>query len=377
MRIQRKILFTGTSGVCKKEYLTKMFGSPPFSIEDNAKASPSENPIWMDRRPERRLGRIRDAWEKGKRRKSITFHCVWWTPGGFLYDQLQMADIIRKEVKPEYLVVLINNITDARWYLQYKSEAGDKIASQIGFRDIIIWRGNEINSSLHLAQRIWPKDFKNRFYVVATGHSKETIRDLVNTNKPRAYVAFPVRKLTDPEQIQKVRDEFIPLVSKLCVTFNPYAIYEKELEKLLSNPNPERVAEVYTSDLLPKSNFFGDPFFPRDNKPKWFSITLWEIAQVIRDINAQIVERDRMMVQQSDFVVAYRPLLSEGAQRELRWSLDLNSEAYAYVPESDREEWEKISVPLFEEDLRHIRTVDSLSNLEAELKKAKRKKKKE
>lgn len=376
----KRILFTGIAGTDKKKYLNNIFGFYPFSIEDKAISGPSKNPIWVEEDPEKRCKMLKHSWKKVKDNDKdiITFHCVWWRPSGFLYDQFQMADFIKKEIAPDYLIVLLNNITDTRWYLQIKAEEGDELASKIGFRDIIIWRANEINISKLLSQYIWGTDFRDHFYVIATGHPKETIEDLINSNKPRAYCAFPIRKLAeqdDVEEIRNIKNNFFPIISKHCVAFNPYAIYEKEIERLLINPDPERIAEVYTLKTLGKilsQNLFEKPFFPTDRKPKWFSLTLWEIVQVIRDINAQLVERDKMMVQQSDFVVAYRPVLSEGAQQELRWSILFNREAYAIMPEYERSAWEKLAKKLFETDLRHITILENFLELEDKIKKISR-----
>ncbi len=261
--------------------------------------------------------------------------------------------------------------------MQIKSERGDELAAQIGFRDIIIWRANEINTSLLLAQFIWPKDFKDHFYIVSTGHSNKTILDLIQTTKPRAYVAFPVRQFRqDLNEIDKIKKSFINIVERYCVVFNPLTIYEKEIENLLLNPDPERVAEVFSHEMFPKNNFFGEPFFPQDTKPNRFSLTLWEIAQVLRDINAQIVERDKLMVQQSDFVVAYRPLHSEGARKELLWSINFNRQAYAVVPEEDKDEWERFKKSLFGEEWKLINEVADLEALSKELEKVKHRGKK-
>lgn len=379
---KKRILFTGIAGTDKKKYLNNILGFHAFSIENEAISGPSENSIWFEGDPKKRLEMLKHSWKKAKDNDEgiITFHCVWWRPSGFLYDQFQMADFIKKEIAPDYLVVLINNITDTRWYLQIKAEEGDAFASKIGFRDIIIWRANEINISKLLSQHIWGADFRDHFYVIATGHPKETVLDLINSNKPRAYCAFPIRKLAeqgDVGEIRNIKENFFPCISKHCVAFNPYTIYEKEIERLLFNPDPERVAEVYTlkalKEILPQ-NLFKEPFFPLDRKPKWFALTIWEITQVLRDINAQIVERDKMMVQQSDFVVAYRPVLSEGAQKELQWSILFNREAYAIIPKFERRAWGKLATRLFETDLRYINILENFSELEDKLKKISRKK---
>jgi len=357
MEKRKVILVAGITGVNKRGFTKALRETLPgewtiFSIE-----SGKAQEIWEIEEDEKRISLLKERWANVPSQDNIIieFHCTYWRPWGFLHDHLEpeIIEAIREKTQEAnvYLIVLIDNITSIKWRLQSKFERAQtererRQTSKLGLRDIILWREHEITSSNLLAKMLEI----DQIYIIACGHKANIIADIItNPKKKKVYVAFPVRhiKFLSGERKQHeitLINEFKKWLEEKFIIFDPYKIYEKEIENLLIDADPHRVAEVYhqyfligdtrreeTCGIL-KQNILGENFFPQDvESPENFSLSIWEIAQVIRDINAQIRERDRLIVRQSDFVVALKPENSRGAQAEIAWSLRFHKKAYALV----------------------------------------------
>jgi hypothetical protein len=409
------VLISGITGIEKSKYVGEIIakiGQDKVDIhyveskinEDlNKPSSLFKGPIWTIEDDEKRMEILNNKWngiikEIKKSKKPfhlIEFHCSWWRPYGFLYDNFRVIESLKEEKlfkKISCLIVLIDNITSIKWRLrakfeklkkEYKEKLAEELkkenkkkkteekakgsitianqaaeASKLGLRDIIIWRENEITISNLISDFLWPRINKKPIFIISRKHTPEMVGKLImNPNQKKVYAAFPVRHLSylkDRDLIQEWEEEANEikglkdkLIKKGCIVFDPYTIYEKEIESLLIDPNPERVAEEFEKFFLSNTkaprlnkNLFFDDFFPIDPMPTAFSLSIWEIAQVVRDINAQIRERDRLMVKQSDFAIALRPEDSRGARTELYWSIKYNGKAGAII--MNNQNWEKV-----------------------------------
>lgn len=374
-----KVLFTGITGINKKEYIDNIImelgkeNAILYRIEEG-----TEGHLWQIESANERKILLKKRWDDVKDKISnstkkyqlIDFHCTTWKPCGFQYDHFYIREKI-KEIKPDLILVLIDNITSIKWRLRSKFEYYMKKnnleeatePSKLGLRDIIMWRENEITFSYLLAdslfQNINTEEVKH-IYIVAREHKPKMIADLIENYelKKKCYIAFPVRilrtlkessQIKKCERIKKSIEFFKNKLEEKYIVFDPYTIYEKEIEELLIDCDPERVAEDFTKFFLTeckqprkKTNIFGKNFFPEQESqnPEYFSLNIWEIAQVLRDINAQIRERDSLFVDQTDFVIAFTPEESFGARAEIGWSLKYHNKAFALIDNDVK--WDEI-----------------------------------
>lgn len=400
-RKSKVILFAGTAGMRKGHYISNVMDKvakkgkvkvfpdksregveedevekkyPPYRVEDlpflRTKEGEKKSPIWTEENERIRRDNLKRSWESIKEEiikeedeerdeptyHFIEFNCTFWQPHGLVYDHIHLVDTIRC-LNPSCLIVLIDNVTSVKWNLRLKP---DPEGAKIGLRDAILWRKNEMSASELLATMLWPGEEIPPLYVVAKGHDPDEVANLIlnqnaRTPKKKVYCAFPVRilKSSPEEELQEEINAFRKTLRRdlrdKYVVFDPYEIYEKEIEDLLTETDPKRVAEEFGRDFLIEGKrlyktLLGNPFWPKNKKGEHdsnerFSINIWEIAQVLRDINAQIRERDRLIVNQSDMVIAFRPEDSEGARAELCWAVRRGKKAYALI--LNHHKWEK------------------------------------
>lgn len=334
------ILVTGISGTKKDEYLKKIAGTTVIDIENELTKIGMPVPWSVDVAESERLSKCEAVWwdvarrvrKKQNERWLIHFHAAYWRRFEYLFMEPRLWDIIKAELKPDYIITLINNVHECRWYLR---EENKPESHELGFRAIISWRLEEITFSRLLAQYFFGEYADSKHILLATQHPVKVIENLIaQPRRIRVYAAFPVSLLDTLEEEEKQKwqsdiSQFISKSNEHFVTFNPYSIFEKELGRLLQTSD---LVEIFTNSELRKrldKNLLGMDFWPKEQKNIEFSLSRWEIFQVLGDIDAQILSRDRMMVRQSDMVIALHPEKSRGAKMELRWAKEYGKERFA------------------------------------------------
>jgi len=351
MERPRRLIITGQSGIGKKEYLEEIAAQSYVDSERERK------PIKvfhigdeMYREADRQHARI----EEGKilnlplstlnsirrsvfrdviqyARKNLheniivnTHACFRWIRG--LFPAFNMDQI--REFDPDFFVTLIDDVDAVYARL---SNGKDTHAEQFSFKDIMVWREEEINTSEMLAQVL-----ERRHYVIVLKNPIDTIHKLMfQPELKKAYLSFPMTFAMDKPALWKRIIEFKERMAAMHVVFDPGAIGERRL--LLGLPEEGKIeptsTEVVTFNTLGKER----PFLTRD------------LHSIRKDIDGQIVSRDYKLIEQSDMVIALvpeiqggDPVISAGSQSELQYARDLTREVYViWLPAKPPALWVK------------------------------------
>ena len=225
---------------------------------------------------------------------------------------------------------------------------------------ILDWRAREIMVSRHLADEL-----KAKHYVIAIKHNGDTLRNLIEYNKPTCYVSHPityVRKLQAKNQIDIANKiineihEFEEEINKNFTAFLPTTIDELRIKKIKGLDNKDRMItelenrwdeEKYNN---PQKMMFRKPEKKDEIDPLWNPSNAdneaisTSIEMITRVINMQIDVRDHIMVEQSDVLMVYRPCydgeVSKGVLEEMKYFNILenkNKKCLVYLPKEDED----------------------------------------
>jgi hypothetical protein len=232
-------------------------------------------------------------------RKASLYHILDWT---FL-----------AKFSPDLLITLVDNVYSVLDRIRSGKRGSDDYVRAITLKDVLWWREVETTLASILSKNLLHKATIPHF-IVARRHAAQVVYQLMfesrfakgRTQKKLAYASFPVTLAKKDESVGRETAKFRKMLKRNFIVFDPMRIEEKRLvdawedwTKNISH-DPERVV------------------FSDDEKSYRFHPS--EIAQASTDINGQIVSRDERLVEQSDFIVAYRPGDSPGAQYELEWA---------------------------------------------------------
>ena len=276
---------------------------------------------------------------------------------------------------PDMFITLIDDIDEVRDRLL------EKLWTDHSLKDIAVWREEEILVTGVLAHALGYKPH----YIVSRGHGPETVYKLMfREDLKRVYISFPISGIPDEErkEIEKYRKE----VRRVFVGFDPLKIAERDLI-LERNVARRDIKEYFKKhqDLIgayikkindavrrwekrskEKKNwdFLRSPDQAvsaisdsvritiareackesnggTEESPRLFF--LGELNSVEKDIDGQIISRDYMLIDQSEIVLIYipivkfpdggkRPLVSAGCQTELVHAYSTDKEIYIFFP---------------------------------------------
>lgn len=186
-------------------------------------------------------------------------------------------------------------------------------------KDILVWREEEILATEVLASAVRGH---GSFFVFARGVEDATVESLFRLIfKPgmkRVYPSFPMTHVMDmPDTLAEI-DAFRATLANHFVTFDPGDMDEKRL-----------IAEAAQAAAD------GRKTFRLAVHGRELELSVSEVNDIARDIDAQIYARDFKLIDQSDMIVSLvpelptgKPGLSSGVERELQHAWEGTKEVY-------------------------------------------------
>jgi adenylate kinase len=175
----------------------------------------------------------------------------------------------------------------------------DKWAKELSLETVNMWIDEEEFTTKLLADL-----HEKPFYLVPKNMDLSQILELIETNKKKAYLSYPITLLekTQPEKIEEIR-RFGNKLKKELIIFDP----------------------LYISDLLDIENL----------KKKKATLPIETVTEEAEKMTKErVVARDFQFIDQSDYVIVYYPtkLLSAGVMSEIVHAYAHNKEVYAIYP---------------------------------------------
>ncbi len=232
-----------------------------------------------------------------------------WKHGLFhAYDHEDMG-----KIEADLYVTLIDNLDVIHERLTREHDLHHTL------KDILVWREEEIVVTQAMAEAV--KGYGHA-YIIAQGRASDTARSLYRLmfepNRKRVYPSFPMTHVMHLPDVTAEIDHFRSRLAENFITFDPGDMNEKELlfkaGTATQRGEEEITIQANGRDLI---------------------LRVADITQVARDIDAQIYARDFMLIDQSDMIVSYIPVLpngepgiSSGVERELQHAFEATKEVY-------------------------------------------------
>ncbi|MHC4641601.1 MAG: AAA family ATPase [Planctomycetota bacterium] len=195
----------------------------------------------------------------------------------------------------------------------------DEHSMEHSLKDLIVWREEEIIGTEMLCKGI---DETIPFYCLARGSEEQTCETfyklVFERNSKKAYLSFPMTHVGDMENVKKEISEFRQFMKQFFTCFDPADLEESYLPQ-------------YARQAIQK----GQDFVEIKALGKRIRLDVHEVRQIESDINSQIYARDFLLIEQSDMIISYipmlgdgRPAISSGVERELQHAHESAKEVY-------------------------------------------------
>jgi len=240
----------------------------------------------------------------------INTHATFrWKHGLFhAYDHSQIA-----ELDADLYVTLVDDIDAVHERLQREHEIHHTL------KDILVWREEETVVTEAMAEAV---SGYGRAIVISRSNPRinalSLYRLMFEPDRKRVYPSFPMTHVLDLPEILAEINHFRNVLAEHFITFDPGDLDEKRLlfeAGEATKRGKEHVAiEVHGKEVM---------------------LSVAEITQVARDIDAQIYARDFKLIEQSDMIVSYipvlpsgRPAISSGVERELQHAFECTKDVF-------------------------------------------------
>lgn len=232
-----------------------------------------------------------------------------WKHGLFpAYDFAQM-----RELDADLYVTLVDNVDAVHERLVREHDLRHSL------KDILVWREEEIVVTEAMADAIVGY---GQAYVISRSNARinalALYRLMFEPQRKKVYPSFPMTHVMDSPAILAEIEHFRDALAEHFITFDPADVDEKHLMGL-------------AGEALRR----GQATFVREINGRRIDMNAAEISSIARDIDGQIYARDFKLIDQSDMVVSYipvmpdgRPALSSGVERELHHAFEGTRETY-------------------------------------------------
>jgi hypothetical protein len=396
--LYQRVLFTGPTGVKKKHVLAmvvreyfkenlpsvlvpendeELWNDPNvkryiqfFSLEEEIKRSKNlEIPTWLEREEER----LEEDWKEAfsevlkKLRKlpkniiafiELHTHYFRGQKRPFLID---LREILK--LKPNLIITLINDVYSI-YYEVKKRELSKPTGSYLRLSDILDWRDREISFSDSLARTL-----KIKNYVVSVKHPTKMLYRLIFERDKRCicYLSFPITETRKTKEgIEEINEHRYRLHQTEHIVFDPLTIDERAIQFAFQSKfgneaveDPSKISEksikLERIHRWPIQDQEYSPMVP--DPPDLFPLDLpsYEVYSVVYrpleeekemgkkkfwrcQIDSQIEERDKHIIDRVDYFIAYRPYWkgkeSKGVLSELAYARG-RVPCIVYHPEED------------------------------------------
>jgi adenylate kinase len=186
-------------------------------------------------------------------------------------------------------------------------------------KDLLVWREEEIIGTEMLCKGI---NEEIPFYCLARGAQKETTEVfyglVFERDSRKAYLSFPMSYVAGMASVRQQINDFREQMKQHLICFDP-----GDLE------------ESYLPNLARKAAAEGLDFVEVTALGQTIRLNRIEVEQIERDINSQTYARDFMLIDQSDMIISFIPILpdgraaaSSGVERELQHAHEAAKEVY-------------------------------------------------
>jgi len=194
-------------------------------------------------------------------------------------------------------------------------------------KDLIVWREEELIGTEMLRNGI---DQAVPLYCLARGEEEPTTetfyRLAFDSNRKKAYLSFPMTHVADMEHVKEEIRGFRQLMKRYLTCFDPGDLEEAYL------PLWARRAQSKGLDYV-EVKLEGRPV----------RLDVEQALQIERDIHSQTYARDFLLIDQSDMIISFIPVLpggraaiSSGVERELQHAHEAAKEVYVIWTAKDR-----------------------------------------
>ncbi len=240
-----------------------------------------------------------------------------WKHGLFhAFDHHHLA-----ELDADLYVTLVDNVDAIHERLGREHEIRHTL------KDILVWREEEIVVTEAMAEAIAGY---GRTLVISRSNPRINAQSLYRLMfepfRKRLYPSFPMTHVLDLPSVLAEIEQFRDVLAEHFITFDPADLDEKRL--------------LYVADEATKR---GEEKVVIKVQDRQVTLSVNEITQVARDIDAQIYARDFKLIEQSDMIVSYipalpggRPAISSGVERELQHAFESTKEVFVvWRPQDD------------------------------------------
>jgi len=232
-----------------------------------------------------------------------------WKHGLFhAYDHAQIA-----ELDADLYVTLVDNVDAVHERLEREHEIRHTL------KDILVWREEEIVVTEAMAEAV--AGYGHALVISRSNpriNAQSLYRLMFEPHRKRVYPSFPMTHVLDQPAILAQTEHFRDVLAEHFITFDPADLNEKRLLHEAGEATKRGEDEVFV-----------------DVHGRQISLSVSEITQIARDIDAQIYARDFKLIDQSDIIVSYIPalpngqaVLSSGVERELQHAFESTKEVY-------------------------------------------------
>jgi adenylate kinase len=217
------------------------------------------------------------------------------------------------ELDADLYITLVDNVDAVHERLEREH------GTQHTLKDILVWREEEIVVTEAMAEAV--AGYGHALILSRSNpaiNAQSLYRLMFEPDRKRVYPSFPMTHVLDLPQTLTEIEHFRNVLAEHFITFDPADLDEKRL--------------LYEAGEATKR---GEEYITVKVHDRRVTLSVSEIAQVARDIDAQIYARDFKLIEQSDMIVSYipalpdgRPALSSGVERELQHAYENTKDAF-------------------------------------------------
>lgn len=326
-----RVLFTGQTGIDKKGQLQTLrdycaqkgtdidavFNIGDIMYEESQRSgTPLQEGKILDL-PLAQLGALRRAAFTKIRYESsamqnvfVNSHAVFrWN--NRLFRAFELPEI--QEFNPEIVVTLIDDVEAVKLRLdEFKGSGSLPLDATYGLKDLMVWREEETLASEILASVLGVPHYVMGVSIeseVSPNPLEVVFHLMFEPWKRKAYISYPISDAQAKPRIWENVTRYRKLARSYLTAFDPLMISEKRLPDLMRQRKQQ---DPEATDL--ECTVLG----------KTVLLNLQEIEAIADDIDGQVVARDYRLIDQSEMIVAYfpvdtdgSPLIAGGVQSEL------------------------------------------------------------
>lgn len=275
----------------------------------------------------------------------INSHAVFrWHHG--LFPAIDL--ILVEQIKPDIIVTLIDDIDKIKKGLQKRGTDFFQLWELMAWREEEIWFTKFLTESINSLST----SSKTKFLILPKDPGPTLLfKILTEPHVDKIYLSFPITGTSQKEKGEI--ESFKTRVTDKFVCFDPLKLKEREIYNLatfLISEMEETLVNVKKELDKIKNNFKVNEILWNVSWDKFYPLVLSqlkkddlildgrEIFAILDAINSQIISRDFLFIEQSDFIVAYiprlnnKPLISAGSQTEITYSYSKGKPVYVIYP---------------------------------------------